>query len=93
MERHITPFRTYLLVYLGLILLLAATVGVAFLDLGVFNIVITLAIASVKALLVILFFMHVRESEPATKLFVIAGFVWLAILIGLTLTDYLTRGS
>jgi cytochrome c oxidase subunit 4 len=93
MERHITPFRTYLLVYLSLILLLAATVGIAFLDLGFLNLIITLAIASVKALLVILYFMHVRESEPATKLFVIAGFIWLIILMGLTLTDYLTRGS
>lgn len=93
MERHITPFRTYLLVYLGLILLLAATVGAAFLDLGILNLIITLVIASIKAMLVILYFMHVRESEPATKLFVIAGFIWLAILMGLTLTDYLTRGS
>jgi len=93
MERHITSFRTYLLVYLSLILLLAATVGAAFFDLGFLNLIITLAIASVKALLVILYFMHVRESEPATKLFVIAGFIWLIILMGLTLTDYLTRGS
>lgn len=93
MEQPLTPFRTYLLVYLSLLLLLAATVSAAFFDLGIFNLVITLAIASVKGLLVILYFMHVRESEPATKMFVIAGFVWLAILLGLTLTDYLTRGS
>ena len=91
MEEHITPRRTYFLVYLALMLLLAATIGVAMIDLGPLNWLIAVSIAVVKAVLVILFFMHVRASRQAVRIFVIAGFFWLAILIGLTLTDYLTR--
>jgi cytochrome c oxidase subunit 4 len=56
--------------------------------------VVALVIAAVKALLVILFFMHVRyESQKMAWVFVIAGFFWLGILLALTMTDYLTRGS
>jgi cytochrome c oxidase subunit 4 len=91
MEHQITSRRTYFFVYLALLVLLLATVGAHYLNLGVFNFIITLAIAAIKALLVILFFMHVRLSDTTTKLFVGAGFIWLAILIGLTLTDYFTR--
>jgi cytochrome c oxidase subunit 4 len=51
-----------------------------------------LLIASVKALLVVLFFMHVRWSTRLTWVVAASGFVWLIILFGLTMTDYLTRG-
>ena len=71
--------------------LLAATVGAAYLNLGVFNPITAVSIAIAKALLVILFFMHVRYSDNVTRLYVAAGFFWLAILLGLTLSDYLTR--
>ena len=89
---HVTPFRTYLLIFGALMVLTAITVAVAFVDLGILNDVVALAIAVVKATLVVLFFMHVRHSQTMTKLTVVASFFWLAILIGLTLADYLTRG-
>ena len=68
------------------------TWAIAFVDLGIFNPVIALAIACTKATLVILFFMHVRYSSKLTKLTVAAGFFWLCIMITLSLSDYLTRG-
>jgi cytochrome c oxidase subunit 4 len=67
------------------------TVGIARLNLGPFNDIVALAVAVTKALLVILFFMHVKDSSRLTRLTVVAGFFWLTILIGITLTDYLSR--
>lgn len=94
MSEHTPPItrpRTYFLIYLALLLLLAVTIAVAYLDLGALNPVLAVGIASVKAFLVILFFMGVRHSDRLTRVFVAAGFLWLALLIGLTLTDYFTR--
>ena len=70
----------------------ALTVGAAEVDLGALNNVVMLAIACTKALLVILFFMHVRWSSRLTWVVAASGFVWLLILFGITMTDYLTRG-
>ena len=72
-------------------LLLLLTWGIAQINLGPLNIVAALTIAVTKMLLVILFFMHVRYSTRLTWLFVAAGFIWLLIMIDLTLSDYLTR--
>ena len=83
--------RTYLVVAAALLVLLAGTVGVSYLPLGAFGLVVALAIAGAKAALVALFFMHLRLSTPLTRLFAGAGLVWLALLMGLTMTDYLTR--
>jgi cytochrome c oxidase subunit 4 len=91
MESHVTHTRTYFLVYLALLLLVAATVGAAIIDLGPFALLLALLIAAAKAVLVVLFFMHARQSGPVTRLFVGAGLLWLLILIGLTLTDYISR--
>lgn len=91
MEHKIYSRKTYFFVFLALLVLLVATIGAAFVDLGILNPIIALTIASTKALLVILYFMHVRESDQLTKVYVAVGFFWLAILIGLTLSDYLTR--
>jgi len=82
----------YYAVFAALIVGTALTVAVAFKDLGVLNNVLMLGIASTKALLVILFFMHVRWSTRLTWVVVASGFVWLLILFGITMTDYLTRG-
>jgi cytochrome c oxidase subunit 4 len=79
-------------VFGALIVGTALTVLVAFFDLGIFNNIVMLLIASVKALLVVLFFMHVRWSTRLTWVVAASGFVWLIILFGLTMTDYLTRG-
>ena len=92
MSEHVTSPTVYLSIFLALMVLTATTVLVAFQDLGPLNDVVAMAIAVTKATLVILFFMHIRYSTPFTKLVVISGFVWLLILITITLADYLTRG-
>jgi len=92
MTHRPTPVRTYVLVYLALIALTVTTIGVARIDLGEYNFIAAITIAVVKAVLVILLFMHVKGSTSLTKLFVGAGFVWLAILLVFILSDYLSRG-
>jgi cytochrome c oxidase subunit 4 len=82
----------YYAVFAALIVGTALTVGVAFVDLGAMNNVLMLGIAMTKALLVILFFMHVRWGTRLTWVVAASGFVWLLILFGITMTDYLTRG-
>ena len=91
-HQHIDSVKTYILVFLGLIVLTVVTTAVAFVDLGPFSVVVALAIACCKMLLVALFFMHVRHSTRLTKLVVIGGLLWLAILLLLTLGDVMTRG-
>lgn len=83
--------RTYLFVYFGLMLLLASTVGASYLPLGPFHIVAAVGIAIAKAFLVAEFFMHLRYSKGRTRMLIFGGLLILAILIGLTWTDYLTR--
>lgn len=68
------------------------TTLVAFVDLGDFSVVVALAIAVTKMLLVALFFMHVRYSTKLTRLVIVGGLLWLAILLLLTLSDFYTRG-
>ncbi|MGA7920254.1 MAG: cytochrome C oxidase subunit IV family protein [Candidatus Acidiferrales bacterium] len=94
MSEHIVPVRIYVAVFIGLLCLTALTTGVAFVDLGraELNTVVALVIAVVKMLLVVLFFMHVKYSPGLTKIVVVTGFFFLAILISLTLADELTRG-
>ncbi len=91
---HITSQKTYLLVWVALMVLMVLTAGLSRIDLGQWSTVVALAIAVVKALLVLLFFMHVRyQGKTITWIVVLAGFFWLGILIALTMTDYLTRGN
>jgi cytochrome c oxidase subunit 4 len=89
----IVPKKTYVLVWAALLVLLFATWGFATLDLHPFNAAIAMTIALGKMLLIILIFMHVRYSSRLTWLFAAAGFLWLAIMILLTLNDYMTRGA
>lgn len=91
-RHHVTSIGTYLIVFASLIALTALTVVAAFQDLGAFNNVVALGIAVVKGTLVVLFFMHVRHATTLVKFVVVAGFFWLAILIGLTFADYATKG-
>ena len=86
-----TSIGTAVLIYVALLILLAATVAAAYLNLGSFNLVLSLGFALLKALLIILFFMHVKASSRLVKLFAAAGLLWLAILFTLTLSDYLSR--
>lgn len=91
-EGHIAPLRLYLTIFGALMLGTFITVWVAFFDLGPFNNVVMLAIACAKALLVVLYFMHVRWSTRLTMVVAAAGFFWLLILFTLTMADYMSRG-
>jgi cytochrome c oxidase subunit IV len=82
---------TYVLVFLALIAATVITTAVAFVDLGAFSVVVALAIAICKMLLVVLFFMHVRHSTKLTKLVLLGGVLWFFILIGMTYTDFGSR--
>lgn len=92
MSAHVAPRRMYYSIFGALLVLTLLTVLVARVDLGVLNTVVALTIAVIKALLVVLYFMHVRWSSQLTKVFVGAGFLWLIILIVFTLSDFWTRG-
>ena len=91
MSGHIVPVRVYVTIFAVLLLLTATTVIVSGIDLGRMNTVAALTIAVTKALLVLLYFMHVRYGTRLTWLVVSAGFVWLGILIVFTMSDILTR--
>ena len=75
-----------------MIALAALTTGIAFINLGLFAAPAALIVATVKSVLVVLYFMHVRFSSPVTRLFAGAGFFCLLILVALTLGDVVTRG-
>jgi cytochrome c oxidase subunit 4 len=92
MAEHIVSQKIYYVVFASLLLLTVITVQVAFIDLGPLNAVAALTIAVCKALLVALYFMHVRYSTRLTWVVVAGGLFWLGILIVLTLSDFLTRG-
>ncbi len=84
---------TLIAVFVALMALLGATVAVAEVDLGgPWNFVVATVIASVKAVLILLFFMNVRYSTPLARLVAFAGFFWLAIMFVLSFADYWTRG-
>ncbi len=92
MSEHIVPRKTYYIVWALLMALMIITAALSRVPLGEWNTVIALAIATIKALLVLLFFMHVKyENYKITWVAVIGGFFWLFLLLGLTMTDYLTR--
>jgi cytochrome c oxidase subunit IV len=91
MSGHIVPVKIYVAVFGALIALTLLTTAAAFVDMGRMNTVVALAIAVTKMLLVILFFMHVKYSPGLTRIVVVAGFFWLAILVSLSLADELTR--
>src|SRR5262245_125171 len=82
---------TYWAAFIALLVLTFLTIGISFLDLGAWHTVAGLAIASCKAVVVALFFMHMLSSDRLTWIAVVGGFLWFAILIALTLSDYLTR--
>jgi cytochrome c oxidase subunit 4 len=92
-SHHITSRKTYFLVFLALMILTVVTWLVAQVDLGWANDLVALTVAFTKAMLVILFFMHVRHSTRMTILTASAGFFWLAIMLFYTLSDYFTRGA
>ncbi len=89
-QRSPSPF-TLLLTYFALLLLLAASVVVAQLETGGGEFLATITIAAAKTGLVAIVFMQLRHESNITRVFASAGLLWLAVLIGLTFTDVLTR--
>jgi cytochrome c oxidase subunit 4 len=90
-SEHIVSPKIYLLIFASLMLGTGLTVWAAFQNFGKFNIVIALAIATIKATLVVLYFMHARYSPKRTQLVIVCSVFWLAIMLALTLSDYDTR--
>jgi cytochrome c oxidase subunit IV len=90
-DHHIVTPKVYGIVFASLLVGTAITVVAAFINLGIFNPVVALAIACTKAVIVILFFMHVKYQSKLVKLTVISGFFTFIVLITMTLTDYISR--
>ncbi len=92
MSDHIVPKSTYYLIFLALMVGTALTVWISYQDLGPMNNVLMLGIATIKATLVVLFFMHVKYGNKLTWVIVIGSVFWLIIMLVLTMNDYFTRG-
>jgi len=92
MSGHVSPKSLYYSIFGALMVLTAITVFAAFVNLGSLNAPIALAIATFKATLVVLFFMHVKYSSRLTKLVVVTSLFFLAILLGEMMMDYASRG-
>lgn len=92
MSDHVSPVSLYLTIFGALMVLTAVTVGAAYVDLGPFNFSAAIAIAGFKASLVVWFFMHVKYQSHLTKLTIATGLFFLALLLGMSLIDYVSRG-
>ena len=89
---HVAPKSLYYTIFAALMVGTILTVVVAYFDLGFLNNVVMLVIACTKAMLVILFFMHVRWGTRLTWVVAGSGFFWLLILFTITMSDYMSRG-
>ena len=84
--------KLYYTIWITLMCLTVITAAVSFVDLGPFNTIVALVIATIKALLVVLFFMHVKyTSEKLTKIVIVSAIFWLFLLLALSMADYATR--
>jgi len=90
-SEHIVSPKIYFTIFIALVIGTSLTTWAAFQNFGPFNIVIALGIATAKATLVVLFFMHARYSVGRTRLVIVCAIFWLAIMLALTLADYQTR--
>ncbi len=90
-HEHIVPLGTYIAVFVALLILTALTTGMAWVDMGRWNLVVALAIAVCKATLVVLFFMHAKYNKGLSRIALIGAIFWLGIMIVFTLSDELTR--
>lgn len=93
MTGHKVATSVYYTVFVALLILLGLTVGTAFLDIGGWGVILAMTIAGTKALLILLYFMHLRYSDNLVQVFAGASFFWLLILIVLTVSDYIARGD
>lgn len=92
MSEHIVSLKVYFVIFLALLVGTVLTAWVAFFDFpGPLNAIVALTIACIKAVLVILYFMHMRYSARLIWLVFGSALFWLAILFALTFSDYSTR--
>lgn len=95
MSEHIVSPKIYVTVFLALMVLTGTTYYASTVDLNAvfpsLNVIVALAIATCKAVLVILFFMHAKYSSKRTQLIIICGIFWLGTMLFLTLGDYVSR--
>ena len=91
-HHHVVPVGVYIAIFLSLMVLTGLTIFASSKDFGPGNTIIAVSIAMIKATLVVLYFMHVRYSDNVVRIVVFAGFLWLGVLIFLTLSDYVARG-
>lgn len=91
MHEEVTPIRTYAMVAAALVVLTFATIGASYLPIGRWHGLVALAFATLKALLVLMFFMNVRHSGPLMKIVIIVALFWFGVLVVGTMNDYLTR--
>ena len=92
-EHYVVPIRTYLTVFVALMVFVAITVSASFIDLGIISIIIVLGIATTKAGLIMLYFMHLRYSPKLMWVFAGLGFFGLSIMILIAMGDYVARGG
>lgn len=92
MSDRVIPRRVYFAVFAALIALTAVTVLAAFKDMGPLNTIVAMTIACTKALLVVLYFMHVRWGTSLVRVVIAGALLWLVILLALTMSDYASRG-
>ncbi len=91
-SEHISPVNSSVAIWLALLAGTGITVAAAFINLGPFNTIVALTIATIKATLVVLFFMHVKYThEKLTGLVVVSAIFWLFVLLALSMADYTTR--
>lgn len=91
-HEHVLPLGVYVKAFVALLALLVVTLAAAHLRLGtVANSLVALAIAVAKAVIVVFYFMHVRFSSRLVQIWAAAGFVWLLIMFGITISDYVVR--
>jgi cytochrome c oxidase subunit 4 len=88
---HIVSPVIYVIVFVSLLVFTGLTVGASYIEMGIFNPIAAIAIACIKAVIVVLFFMHVKYSSKLTKLTVFCGLFTFLALVGMTLADYFSR--
>lgn len=92
MKQHVASVRTNIVIFVLLLGLLLATVGAAYVPMGPLHFPVAMIFAAIKAVLIVLFFMHALHSHRLTLVIGVASLLWLSIMIALTLSDYHSRG-
>ncbi|WP_437184995.1 cytochrome C oxidase subunit IV family protein [Planctomicrobium sp. SH668] len=90
-HEHHSHTTLYVTIYIALLVLVLATVGAAYIPMGIFSFPVCMGIATLKTVLIVLYFMHVKDETPLIQVFAIIGAIWLGIFFTFLMSDYLTR--